>query len=240
MRLITRLVIAGSIEIAFVAATRLTIHYFSWQSVEAESIRTLLRILTATAYWWLFKGAILSRKLNPSTLMRPTLMIGLALFFSVPLLVGSYQVAGYVAVMFALTSVPVALKEEFLFRGIVQNLLSQKLGNVKAILLASAVFTVWHVGVKTPDAWVFVQIFFASTLLGLIYVGSGSIVAVIAVHAVYDALYFMPLTSIPQDASRGFIPLLAALGCVIYWGFSGDNGLTSRSSGRAKSGAPLS
>ena len=34
----------------------------------------------------------------------------------------------------ALTSIPVAVKEEFLFRGIVQNLLLEKLGSVKAIL----------------------------------------------------------------------------------------------------------
>lgn len=241
MSLASRLVIVAAIELVFVVATRVVLHYLSWQSIEAELIRTALRMVTALAYWWLLKSVILSQKPNLSTLSRPAAEVGLLLFFTVPVLVGQFQPSTNVAVLFALTSIAVAVKEEFLFRGIVQNVLSQRLGAVKAILLTSAVFTVWHVGTLTPTVWVFSQIFLASVLLGLVYVGSGSILAVVVIHAVYDALFsFTPLIPAPLNANWGFIPLLAAVVCVIYWAFSGKGGLTLRSSGRAAGGTPLS
>jgi len=69
--------------------------------------------------------------------------MGLLLLLSIPVLVGQYELASHVAILFALTNIPVTVKEEFLFRGIVQNLLLEKLGSVNAILLTSAIFTLW-------------------------------------------------------------------------------------------------
>lgn len=229
MSLTRRLVIIAIVELIFVVATRLTLHYFSWKSVEAESIRTALRILTAIAYWWLMKPMILSRKPDLPALLSLPFAIGLLLFLSIPVLVGRYELEHHIAVMFALTSVPVAVKEEFLFRGIVQNLLLEKLGAAKAILLTSIVFTVWHVGTWNPSLWVFSQIFLASVLLGLLYIRSGSILLVIVIHAVYDALFsFTPLISVPLNENWGFIPLVGSVALAIYWAYSGK-GKTLRS-----------
>ncbi len=236
MSLARRLVIVAIIELVFVVATRLVLHYFSWKSVEAESIRTALRILTAIAYWWLMKPVILSRKPDLPALLKPAPAIGLLLFLSIPVLVGRYELENHVALMFALTSIPVAVKEEFLFRGIVQNLLLEKVGAAKAILLTSIVFTVWHVGTWSPSLWVFSQIFLASVLLGLIYIRSGSILAVIIIHAAYDALFsFTPLIPSPLNENWGFMPLVGAVALVVYWTFSG-NGMPLRSGGRTGSG----
>ena len=222
MSLARRLVAVAIIEIAFVVATRLVLHYLSWKSIEAEAIRTLLRVLTALAYWWLMKPWILSRKPDFLALVRPTFAIALLLFLSIPVLAGRYELEKHVAVVFALASIPVAVKEEFLFRGIIQNLLMEKLGAAKAIVLASAVFTAWHVGTWNPSLWVFGQIFLASVLLGLVYVRSGSILAVIVIHAVYDALFsFTPLISNPPNENWGFIPLVASVALVMYWAASG-------------------
>ena len=117
-------------------------------------------------------------------------------------------------------SVAVAVKEEFLFRGILQNLLARRDRPITSILLTSIVFTVWHVGVWDPTVWTFSQIFFASILLGIIYFRSGSIAAVIVLHAAYDAIFsFTPLISSPLNENWGFAPLLSAVALVIYWAY---------------------
>ena len=218
MTLTHRIAIVIVVELLSVAFTRLVLHYFPWSSIEVEIIRTVLRVATAGVCWWLFHPLILSRTPNPLAFRSPSLIIGLLLFLSIPALVGRYQLAPSVALLFAVASVPVAVKEEFLFRGVAQNLLVQKYGSLKAVMSTSVLFTAWHIGVWEPTAWVFSQIFFASVLLGLIYIYSGSMAAVIAIHATYDALFsFTPLISAPLRETWGFIPLFASVAFVSYW-----------------------
>ena len=143
MSVTRRLAVVVIIELFFVVATRVVLHYYSGQSVEAESIRTALRVATAIACWWLLKPLILSQKPSPRSTVRPSFVMGLLLLLSVPVLIGQVELASHVAILFAVTSIAVAVKEEFLFRGIVQNLLLEKLGSVNAILLTSAIFTLW-------------------------------------------------------------------------------------------------
>ncbi|MFZ2523727.1 MAG: CPBP family intramembrane glutamic endopeptidase [Candidatus Ferrigenium altingense] len=230
MSLTRRLVIVAAIELAFVIATRIVLHYFPWSSVEAESIRSVLRLTTAAAYWWLLRPLILSRTPNPLALRSSVLATGLLLFLSIPVLVGHYQLSAPTALLFAIASVPVAIKEEFLFRGIIQNLLAQRFGALKAVLITSTIFTAWHLGVWEFTPWVFSQIFFASVLLGLIYIYSGSIAFVMAIHAIYDALFsFTPLVSASLSENWGFLPLLASVAIVSYWAWG---------IGRATQGVP--
>ncbi len=220
MKLTHRLIIVAITELVFVVATRVVLHYLPWTSVEAELIRTALRIVTALIYWWLLKPLILSRAANLPTFKRPAALLALLLFLSIPVLVGNYQLPSDAAILFAITSLPVGIKEEFLFRGIVQNLLAKRYGALKAILITSLIFTLWHVGVWNPTVWTFSQIFFAGVILGLIYVGSGSILTVIALHTVYDAIFcFTPFTANPLNENWGFIPLLGSTGLAVYWTF---------------------
>lgn len=212
------LFIVAVLELSFVVATRVVLHHFPWSSVEAESIRTVLRLATATAYWGLLRSLILSRIPSQAVIRSPLLAMGLLLFLSIPVLVGHYQLPAPVAILFAVASLPVAIKEEFLFRGIIQNLLAQKMGVYKGVLATSVIFTAWHLGVWEFTPWVVAQIFFASILLGLVYVRSGSITFVIAIHAIYDALFsFSPLVSSPLSPNWGFLPLLTAVALVVYW-----------------------
>jgi len=78
MTLTHRLVIVAITELVFVAATRVVLHYFQWSSVEAESIRTVLRIVTALIYWWILKPLILSRSPELTSFKSPTLIFGFA------------------------------------------------------------------------------------------------------------------------------------------------------------------
>lgn len=213
-----KLLVVVLVEIAFVVATRVTIHYLPWDSLAAESIRTVMRIATAGLYWHLMKSEIMSRKPDLPSLQHPILWLAILLFMAIPVLVGKYDLTQSVAVMFAITSFAVAVKEEFLFRGVLQNLLGREFGDWRAILATSVVFTLWHVGVWEPSVWTFGEIFLASILIGLVYVRSGSMVMVIALHAVYDAIYsFTPLLTPPLGENWGFVPMLAAVALTGFW-----------------------
>ncbi|HEY6897636.1 MAG TPA: CPBP family intramembrane glutamic endopeptidase [Rhodocyclaceae bacterium] len=225
----TPLVIVCLTELLFVVATRLVLHYYAWTSFEAEAIRTVLRIATVSIYWWLLRPLILSRSGSPATLAKPPAIVGLLLFLSIPVLIGNYALAKPIAIFFAVASIAVAVKEEFLFRGILQNLLAQRFGSAKAVLGTSAIFTAWHIGVWEPTVWVFGQIFFASILLGVVYIQSGSIAAAIVIHTTYDALFSLsPLVAAPLNENWGFVPLLASLALVLFWASNG----TPRSPGQ--------
>lgn len=225
MNLRNRLLIIVVVEIIYMVATRAAIHYLSATSFEAELTRTALRIATAVIYWHLMKPVILSKTAELGNARDSALIAGLLLLLSIPLLVGNYGLQPSSALLFAITSIPVAIKEEFLFRGIVQNLLEKKWGAMIAIFVTSIIFTAWHFGVMQTSVFAFSQIFFVSLMLGLIYVRTGSITLVVVLHAVYDALFsFTPLLSSPLDEDLGFVPLLAAVGFVYFWACFGKDG----------------
>lgn len=206
------------LETLFFIATRLVLRYYPWSSMEAELIRTVLRIGTALVYWRLYKTLILSRQPDLSVLVQPQLAIGILLLAMAVFLTGNYHLPTQLALLFALTSIPVAIKEEIVFRGIVQNLLTKKYGIVIGVILASAVFLVAHIGVIPTSLSSFSSIFIYGLLFGFIYIRSGSILVVIIVHAAYDAIWsFSPFISAPLDAKYSLIPLLGSLTFVLYW-----------------------
>ncbi len=87
MKLTHRLIIVAITELVFVVATRVVLHYLPWTSVEAELMRTALRIGTALIYWRLLKPLILSRTANLPAFKGPAVLLALLLFLSIPVLV---------------------------------------------------------------------------------------------------------------------------------------------------------
>jgi len=74
-------------------------------------------------------------------------LVGVVMLLSVPLLFGKDDWTDpVVRTAFVLTSLVVGLREEIVYRAIVQNLLEERLGKAGAILLASAVFALYHYG----------------------------------------------------------------------------------------------
>lgn len=72
--------------------------------------------------------------------------------------------------------------EEALFRGGMQNLLANHSGSLGAILVSSAAFAALHLGKPVITALLFV----VGAIFGAIYWMSGSLLAVMIGHAVYD------------------------------------------------------
>lgn len=151
--------------------------------------------------------------------MTPALAGGLALLLLVPLLFyGGYPADGAYRLTFALTSVVVAIREEVLYRGIVQRLLERRWGALAGLVLSNILFVLYHCGAQPFSISGVCELFAMGCVLGLLYAVTGSLLAPIALHVVYDALWSAgPLLDTPlADPLR--IPLhLAGLGLVAAW-----------------------
>jgi membrane protease YdiL (CAAX protease family) len=123
-------------------------------------------------------------------------------------------------VVFALTSLPVALKEEIAFRALIQRLLAQRLGHAGAIVIASALFTAYHIGAIAPTVFSYGQTLAAGVILGVAYARTQSLVLVVVLHTLYDALWSAtPIfaTPLPYSAGLGILAACALLVTMAGW-----------------------
>lgn len=216
------ILIAISVEAASMVATRLALKAYPNALIEVEMFRTVLRLLTAGLYWWLFRNTLKFKITTPLTPNRYQLFLALGLLFSVPVLVGNDRLSPVIATVFALTSIAVAVKEEVLFRGAMQGLLAERFGQIAAIAITSVFFTAWHLGVRPISFSVFMEIFLVSVILGRIYMRSGGLTAAIGVHAVYDAIYsFSPYFAHPYNRIVGIFILIYATLLTYNWATRG-------------------
>lgn len=86
------------------------------------------------------------------------------------------------------TIVCAPILEEILFRGIIQESATRRWGEMLGILITSAIFGVIHI--IPPQA---VNAFFVSLVIGYIYIKSGSLIAVIAIHAINNAIAYLTM-----------------------------------------------
>jgi membrane protease YdiL (CAAX protease family) len=95
------------------------------------------------------------------------------------------------------------------------NLLEPRVGLTGALLISTALFIVYHYGALPTTALSVIEVACMSLVLGLIYVNTGSYVAVVALHSVYDAIWcFGPFLSAPLADSWRPAFLLTALAFV--------------------------
>ena len=204
-----RLFCAALVELAYVVASRV-IAANSNTITEAEINRTPLRLGAAFLFWILMRDVINARTLNPSNTRSFSLFAILLLTLSTPVLVGGYNVPLYDSIILAITSIPVALSEEVFFRGIVQNLGVKQWGIVRGLALMIVLFMAFHIGVIRPDFFGYGQVALMALILGVIYLKTGSLVTVIALHAAYDALDSVPRFFAAPDRIWGLVLLIPA------------------------------
>jgi len=83
--------------------------------------------------------------------------------------------------------------EELLFRGVIQGLFRRAYGIMPGILIAGAIFSLFHIPALAGGegvAAVLVILFISGSLLGLLYEYSGNIIVPIIAHAIWNALVF--------------------------------------------------
>jgi len=199
-----KIALAVALELAYALGTRIGLKTL-FDGIELELYTTLIRLVSAGFYWWLFRDVLRSRAPRLSSARHPLFALGLAVSALVPVLVGDWGLAGLTTqVIFAFTSVAVGLREEILYRGVLQNLLEPRLGWLGAILVSNIVFTLYHYG-----AWPFtpeyvLEFFLVGSVMGLVYYGTGSLWVTVAAHSVYDALWsFTPILAPPLAKGWG-------------------------------------
>lgn len=211
--------IVGGLELALFVATRLIIAHWSAWEWQPELLRSACRAVVAFALWHFFRGIMLSGVPDRRGMRHPLLLAAVATLLSVPFLIGNWAFMGpFTRLVFAATSVVVAIHEEFLFRGLMQTLIARRLGTLKAIGVTSAVMTAWHAGVLPANVFNFWQVFAISCMLGLIFAATHSMVLVVALHALYDASWSAtPVLASPLSWHWGALLLLAALVLTGLW-----------------------
>lgn len=186
-------------------------HPDDWGNNEIELFRTAMRVLASLVLCWCFMPKIVSLSQQRFQYKQPILYVVIALFFLVPVICGNEKLQGNFQLLYAATSIFVGIHEEFLWRGIILTTFLKRMSPLNAIVLSNIYFAVWHVGMVSPAAWTFAQVFLAGVVLSLVYLRSGSIILVIFLHSIYDAIAAMsPIISSPYPLKVGVLILLVA------------------------------
>ena len=214
-----KFLIAVVVEIAYAVFTR------AWLSGQLEGVYleiavSACRLATIAIYWGLFRNLILSRPKAGGTLRHPCLIIGVLVAMAIPFLFQGWSPGGGfgTALVFALTSVVVGLREELLYRAVLINFLQPRIGVAGALICSTVLFVVYHYG-ALPITWLTItEVTTLSLLMGLIYIRSGSLIAVVAFHSIYDAVWFFgPFPAVPVPDQWRPLFLLSALALVVLW-----------------------
>lgn len=207
------------VESLYIVLRRVALAHFDLYSLEAEVISTALRLACVGVYVSLLGRYLRVSSVSRGFALQPAALAGLVLFLAVPLLVGN--MAGMdlqTRVIYALTSFVVGLKEEIVFRGLLQNLLSDRWGKPAAIFLAALLFVAYHIGTIPPTAFAYGQALICGLILGVIYAHTRSLWTVIWLHTLYDALWLItPVLPTPLPYEGGLALLAVALLLLSRW-----------------------
>lgn len=212
------LIVGGSELALFIASSFIIAHWSAWEW-QPELLRTLCRGAVAFVLWYFFRDIIFASPPNNEGVRHPHFYAALVVMLSVPLLIGNWSFMGpFTKVVFAATSIIVGIHEEFLFRGILQNVIERRLGTLKAIGTTSLVMTVWHIGALPLNFFNFWQVFAISCVLGLVYAATRSIWLATTIHATYDAIWSAtPVLSTPLSWHWGLVLMLASILLTWSW-----------------------
>ncbi|MCL2560704.1 MAG: CPBP family intramembrane metalloprotease [Rikenellaceae bacterium] len=121
---------------------------------------------------------------------------------------GAILGGGGLALLSTVLLIPIA--EEMLFRGVIQGGVSKEYGPIRAILIAAAIFGIVHI---VPQQ--VVAAFLAGIVLGYIYYRTGSLVPVIVIHALNNAVGYIALRMAPGAAGESMRTVIGSN--FLYW-----------------------
>lgn len=214
-----RVVLAAAVEIAYAVFTRtwLTRHF---HGIELELLITSIRIVTAVFYWNIFREVVRARTPSHSSLRQPFVWVGIVSVLAIPVLFRGWSPGEGIgtAMLFALTSFVVGFREELLYRAVVINLLQPRYGALGSLVISTVLFTAYHYGTWAFSWLIVAEIVGMSIILGLLFIYSGSLIAVAIIHGVYDAIWFFgPFLATPISDAWRLAFLLAGIVFVYLW-----------------------
>jgi membrane protease YdiL (CAAX protease family) len=182
----TVIVISLLSEVAYVASVRILLHSFHGSFLEREVWWTVLRLLSAAVLTFLYVRLM---RATPSPARRIPVRCAFATgIFLAPILVGHMGLAGPARYAFAAASFAVGLREELAYRGILQRILTPRVGIVTSLCVSNLLFVLYHWGIQPFALHYVIQIILCGIILGLVYHLSGSILLVVGLHSIYDAI----------------------------------------------------
>jgi membrane protease YdiL (CAAX protease family) len=217
----SKVMIAAAVEIAYAVFTRTWLRH-QLDGAGLELAVSVARGITVVVYLMLFRDLIGSRPKAFRTLYHPLLAASVLIAMAVPVAFQGWAPGGGIGttVVFILTSFIVGFREELLYRAVILNLLQPRLGTIGALSCSTVLFAVYHYGAQ-PITWISTtEIVTRSVLLGLVYIRSGSLATVTAIHSIYDAIWFMGPVVKPAlaDAWRPVF-LVSAMLFGVVWSF---------------------
>lgn len=113
-----------------------------------------------------------------------------------------------------------AVLEEGVFRGIIQSSLKGKVGAPAAIIVSSALFTLWHFG--NSDYLMLAPLYFVLGIgLGIVFDSTSRLVPTILAHFAYNcAASMLPIvTTVPLHHESALIPIAACVAIALVGGW---------------------
>src|SRR6266849_6215436 len=138
--MLTRVGIAVLVEVGYAVVTRAWLAHHG-NAVERELLVTAVRAATIPIHWALFRDVIRSRVPRRGTRRHPLLACGIILVLLAPALTDEEGLATLtLRLLFTATSVVIGVREELVYRGVLQNLLERRLGWIGAIAVSNVMF----------------------------------------------------------------------------------------------------
>ncbi len=214
-----KVIFATAIEVTYAVVTRTWLRQHL-DGAYLELTVSAFRVATIVLYWGLFQTLVRSRAKASHTLRHPLLVVSVATALAIPFLFRGWPPGGGLgtAIVFGLTSIVVGLREELLYRAVLLNILQPRIGVIGALLCSTAVFIVYHYGAQPFTVLWITECTCMSLLLGLIYIRSGSLLTVAAIHALYDGIWFFgPYLSTPIPDIWRPVFLCSSLVVIVAW-----------------------
>jgi membrane protease YdiL (CAAX protease family) len=216
LRSSTYFAIAIAAELAYLGGRTLIRPLFEGD-VPGELAVTAWRVPFVFLYAWIFLGAFRAgaeeRRGTPS---HPLLWGAVALVLMVGPPAWGQMPLDWSASVFMLTAPIVALREELLYRAILQCGLERVLHPLLAILIATALFVASHAGWQTMNVYTIFAIAAGGLLFGVVYQRTRSLGLVVVLHTAFDCLAQLP--SLPLKPTTVLLLNAAAFfGGVVWW-----------------------
>jgi membrane protease YdiL (CAAX protease family) len=176
---------------------------------------TAWRLPFLALYYWLFRGYLAPRSEQRAMPRHPLLVAALLLSVAGIGFHGPRAVE-YQLVLAAATPV-IGLREELIYRVILQGYLERYMPPLRAILLSNVIFTAYHIGSQPMNMVSVTGIAATGIALGVIYERTRNLWLVASLHAGIDVLYAV---SPPLPISAGAIfmcNVLTAMAAIVWW-----------------------
>ncbi len=207
MRLLIRIAIAIAVEIAYAYVTRGYLAYLA-SGFWSELAVTGARLATIPIHWLLFKDVVRSRPRGPARetsrrwWARPLFVAGALVLFAASAITPDIPRGwplGFV-LLFSLDNVVVAVREELVYRGVLQTLLERRMRLGLALAISNVLFLVYHTGAFDFTVPRMLTILLVGASFGMVYAGTGSLRAAMVLHFIYDTIIvFRPWVPGPQS-----------------------------------------